>query len=59
MTEAGALAPKTVTARTRAGERLEFRFEGAMTGNTFDPHHLVHSAWDRGQEAARLSVSPA
>ena len=59
MSEAGALALKAVTARTREAERLEFRVERAMTGNTFDPHHLVKSAWDRGQEAARLNVSPA
>jgi predicted DsbA family dithiol-disulfide isomerase len=50
MSEARALALESETARTAEAEGLEFRFEGALTGNTFDAHRLVHLARDRGME---------
>ncbi len=52
MSEARALALESETARTAEAEGLEFRFEGALTGNTFDAHRLVHLARARGKEGA-------
>jgi predicted DsbA family dithiol-disulfide isomerase len=37
---------------TAAGEGLEFRFDRARRGNTFDAHRLVHLAADRGRQDA-------
>ncbi len=39
---------------TAAAEGLEFRFDHARSGNTFDAHRLLHLASDRGvQDAAK------
>src|SRR5919201_1795665 len=40
--------------RTAAAEGLEFRLDGALTGNTFDAHQLVHLARAHGLEDAVL-----
>jgi predicted DsbA family dithiol-disulfide isomerase len=53
MTEARARELESETARAGAAEGLEYRFEGALSGNTCDARWLVHLA--RG--AARLRVT--
>jgi predicted DsbA family dithiol-disulfide isomerase len=40
--------------RTAAGEGLEFRLVGGVTGNTFDAHRLVHCGRANGREGAVL-----
>lgn len=40
--------------RTAAGEGLEFRLVGGVTGNTFDAHRLVHCGRANGREDAVL-----
>lgn len=43
-------------AATAAEEGLEFRFDIARTGNTFDAHRLLHLAWEQGGAALQDAV---
>jgi predicted DsbA family dithiol-disulfide isomerase len=45
-----ALAANTRLTDLAANEGLEFRFDTAKPGNTFDAHRLLHLAHDRGQQ---------
>ena len=49
--EAGQRMVDTMTA-TAAAEGLDFRFDKARTGNTFDAHRLLHLALERGVQDA-------
>ncbi|MGC2191129.1 MAG: DsbA family oxidoreductase [Candidatus Dormiibacterota bacterium] len=54
LSEARARELEAETARTAQAEGLEYRSQGALSGNTFDAHRLVHLARDRGLEAAMV-----
>lgn len=43
-------------ASVAAEEGLEFRFDRARDGNTFDAHRLLHLAWDEGGPALQDTV---
>ncbi len=48
MSDAQALAAQVKMEETAAGEGLEFRLQGGVTGNTIDAHRVVHLARARG-----------
>jgi predicted DsbA family dithiol-disulfide isomerase len=52
MTREEALAMHAQMTETAAGEGLEFRFDIARRGNTFDAHRLVHLAAAHGRQDA-------
>ena len=54
MSQGQADATQARMEQTAAGEGLEFRLVGGMTGNTFDAHRLLRLAWDRGIQGAVL-----
>jgi predicted DsbA family dithiol-disulfide isomerase len=48
LSEGQANAAQVTMEQTAAGEGLEFRLVGGVTGNTFDAHRLLHLARERG-----------
>jgi predicted DsbA family dithiol-disulfide isomerase len=52
MSEAQARAAQERIERLAAGEGIEMRLLGGLTGNTFDAHRLLHLAKERGREDA-------
>lgn len=60
MTRDQALANQARLTRLAADEGLEFRFEDARAGNTFDGHRLIHLAGEKGlQDAAKERLMKA
>jgi len=52
MSREQAVAANTRLTDLAAAEELEFRFDVAKPGNTFDAHRLLHLAHDRGRQDA-------
>jgi len=52
MSREQALDTQAQMTQTAAGDGLEFRFENARSGNTFDAHRLLHLAHEHGVQDA-------